>query len=111
MKRSFYLLFSIAAVTIFSISPIALAGSHEKDKPKQAEEPKITKSDAQHTVLFAYPGSSIEKCELVKGKDHLNWAVTVVISGTTAATQVQVDGVTGKILTTPNTGNVRTGKM
>jgi hypothetical protein len=48
---------------------------------------------------------------LVKGKDHPNWAVTVVISGTTTAAQVQVDGVTGKILTAPNTGAVRTGKM
>jgi hypothetical protein len=111
MKRSFYLLLSIVALSTFGISSISLAGSHEKDKPKQAEEPKITKNDAQHTVLFAYPGSSLEKCELVKGKDHPNWLVTVVISGTTTATQVQVDGVTGKILTAPNTGAVRTGKM
>jgi hypothetical protein len=95
MKRSFYLLFSIAAVFIFGISSMSLAGPRED---KQAEGTKITKKDAQHVVLFAYPGCSVEKCELVKGKDHPNWAVSVVKPGTSTATQVQVDGVTGKII-------------
>jgi hypothetical protein len=98
MKRSFYLIFSIAAVSIFSISSISLAGSHEKDKPKPAAETKITKHDAEQVVRFAYPGGTIESSKVVNGKDHPNWAVSVVARGVSTETQVQVDGVTGKII-------------
>jgi hypothetical protein len=98
MKRSFYLLFSIAAVSIFSISSISLAGSHEKDKPKPATETKITKQAAEQVVRFAYPGCTVESSEMVKGKDHPNWAVSAVRPGAATATQIQVDGVTGKII-------------
>lgn len=109
MKRSFYLL-SIAAVFTFGISSISLAGSHDKDKPKQnaaADAPKITAKDAKHTVLFAYPGSSIEKCEMVKGKDHTNWAVSVMKASTTTSVQVQVDGTTGKIINDTQSGSTK----
>ena len=98
MKRSFYLLLSIAAVSIFSISSISLAGSHEKDKPKPAAETKITKQAAEQVVRFAYHGCTIEGCTMVNGKDHPNWAVSAVIPGASTATQIQVDGVTGKII-------------
>jgi hypothetical protein len=101
MKRSFYLLFSIAAVSIFCISSISFAGSKEKDKPKQsaaADTPKITKQDAEQVVRFAYPGCTIESSIVVKGKDHPNWAVSAVPRGGSTEAQIQVDGVTGKII-------------
>lgn len=98
MKRSFYLLFSIVAVITFSISSISLAGTHEA-KPQAEAAPKITEKEAKHTVLFAYPGCTLEKCEMVKGKDnHTNWAVSIQRSGFSSVIQVQVDGVTGKII-------------
>jgi hypothetical protein len=97
MKRSFYLLLSIAAVFIFGISSISLAGKPEA-KPKSATEPKITKHDAEQVVRFAYPGGTIESSKVVNGKDHPNWAVSVVARGASTETQVQVDGVTGKII-------------
>jgi hypothetical protein len=101
MKRSFYLLFSIAAVSIFCISSISFAGSKEKDKPKQnaaANTPKITKQEAEQVVRFAYPGCTIESSTVVQGKDHPNWAVSEVPRGGSTETQIQVDGVTGKII-------------
>jgi hypothetical protein len=97
MKRSFYLILSIVAVSIFGISSISLAGTHEA-KPQAEATPKITAKDAKHTVLFAYPGCTVEKCEMVKGKDHTNWAVSAVKAGASTSVQVQVDGVTGKII-------------
>ncbi|HJX24663.1 MAG TPA: PepSY domain-containing protein [Chthoniobacterales bacterium] len=97
MKRSFCLLLSIVAVFIFGAFSMSLAGTHEA-KPQAEATPKITAKDAKHTVLFAYPGSTVEKCEMVKGKDHTNWAVSVVRGGTTTSIQVQVDGVTGQII-------------
>jgi hypothetical protein len=101
MKRSFYLLFSIAAVSIFCISSLSFADSKEKDKPKQnaaANAPKITKQEAEQVVRFAYHGCTIDSCTMVNGKDHPNWAVSAVIPGGSTATQIQVDGVTGKII-------------
>jgi hypothetical protein len=113
MKRSFYLLLSLVAVAIFSTSSISLAGSHDKDKPKPAAaaEPKVTKKDAEQVVRFAYPGCIIEEAKVVNGKDHLNWAVSVVPRGASTETQIVVDGINGKILTVPDAGAVRTGKM
>lgn len=109
MKRSIHLLFSIVAVATFGISSLSLAGSHDKDKPKQnaADTPKITKEEAKRTVLFANTGSTIEGCEMVKGKDHTNWAVTVMKAGTATAVQVQVDGVTGKIIGDTQSGSTK----
>ena len=98
MKRSFYLLLSIVAVATFSISSISLAGSHDKDKPKPAAETKITKQDAERVVRFAYMGCTVESSELVKGPNHTNWGVTIVKRDSGTATQIQVDGVTGKII-------------
>jgi hypothetical protein len=95
MKRSHHFVSLIAIVCSFAISSISVAGSHEDKKPA---EPKITKSQAQLKVLFKYPGASIEKCELIQGKDHPNWLVDVLQSGARNYIQVQVDGVTGKIL-------------
>jgi uncharacterized membrane protein YkoI len=110
MKRSFYLLFSITAVSIFCISSLSFAGSKEKDKPKQnttADVPKITKEEAKRAVLFANTGSTIEGCRLVQGKDHSNWAVSVVKAGTQSAVEVEVDGVTGKIIGDTHSGSTK----
>jgi uncharacterized membrane protein YkoI len=97
MKRSFCLLLSIVAVFIFGVSSMSLAGTHEA-KPAATAATKITKDQAKHIALFANHGSTIEGCELVQGKDHPNWAVSVVRAGAATAIQVQVDGVTGKII-------------
>jgi hypothetical protein len=95
MKRSHHFVSLIAIVCSFAISSISVAGSHEEKKPA---EPKITRSQAQLKVLFKYPGASIEKCQLIKGKDHLNWLVDVQQRGAYNSNQVQVDGVTGEII-------------
>lgn len=95
MKRSLYFISLIAAVCSFAVSSMSVAGSREN---KPLEEPKITRGQASRAVLFKYPGSSIEKCELIQGKDHSNWLVDVLQTGAHNSIQVQVDGVTGKIL-------------
>jgi uncharacterized membrane protein YkoI len=110
MKRSFYLFLSVIAVSAFGLSSISFAGSKDKDKPKQnaaADVPKITKEEAKRAVLFAYPGGTIEGCRLVNGKGHPDWAVSVVRAGTTTAGEVEVDGVTGKIIGDTQSGSTK----
>jgi uncharacterized membrane protein YkoI len=95
MKRSLYFVFLFAAVCSFAVSPMSVAGPREDKKPA---EPKITRSQAERVARFKYPGAAVEKCELIKGKDHPNWLVEVRQADARNVTQVQVDGVTGKIL-------------
>jgi uncharacterized membrane protein YkoI len=114
MKRSFYLFLAIVAVSAFGLSSLSFAGSKDKDKPKQnaaaAAAPKISKEEAKRAVLFANTGSTVEGCRLVQGKDHTNWAVNVVKAGTQAAVEVEVDGVTGKILNATSAGSTSVPK-
>jgi len=110
MKRSFYLFLSIVAVSAFGLSSFSFAGSKEKDKPKQnaaTAAPKITEKEAKRTVLFANAGGTIEGCRLVHGKDHTDWAVSVVKAGTQTAVEVEVDGVTGKIVNPTGAGSTK----
>lgn len=108
MKRSFYLLISIVAVLTFSISSISFAGSHETKPVAAPAAPKVTEKEAKHTALFAYPGSSVEKCEMVNGKDnHTNWAVSIQRAGYSSVIQVQVDGVTGQIINDTQSGSTK----
>ena len=94
MKRSFYLV-SIAIICSFAVSSVSMAGSRENKKPA---EPKITRSQAERAARFKYPGAAVEKCELINGKDHVNWLVEVRQVNARNTTQIEVDGVTGKIL-------------
>jgi uncharacterized membrane protein YkoI len=92
MKRYVFLTVTICT---FAISSLSLAGTREN---KRLEEGKITKNEAQHLVLNKYPGAKIQSCELTKGKDHSNWIVTLSKPGAHETTQVQVDGLTGKLI-------------
>jgi len=108
MKRSFYLFLPIVALSIFGISSMSLAAPHEaKPKPSATVAIKITKEEAKRAVLFANTGSAIEGCEMVQGKDHPNWAVSVVKAGTATAVKVEVDGMTGKILNATSAGSTK----
>jgi uncharacterized membrane protein YkoI len=96
-----YLAFIIAVASTFTFSSVSQAGPKEKEKQTTTAplaEPKITRKDAEHAVLFQYRGANIEKIELVKGKNYPNWRVDVFQAGGRSATQVMVDGMTGKIV-------------
>jgi uncharacterized membrane protein YkoI len=90
-------------LTLIITVTLALASAsfaEPKEKPSKTAplaEPKVSKKDAAHAVLFQYRGANIEKIELVQGKDHPNWRVDVFQAGGRSVTQVEVDGMTGKI--------------
>jgi uncharacterized membrane protein YkoI len=95
MTRPFYFVFLIVTVCTFAISSMSMAGSRENNRLEQG---KITKNEAQHLVLNRFPGATIKKCELTPGKGHSVWIVDLVKAGAHDVTQLQVDGLTGKIL-------------
>ncbi|MBA2585938.1 MAG: hypothetical protein H0U99_05580 [Chthoniobacterales bacterium] len=94
MKRSFHFVFSIVIACAFAVSSMNAASSREN---KRLQEGKITKIEAQHLVLTKFPGATIKKCELTRGKDHSVWILDVVKAGAHDATKVQVEGRSGAI--------------
>ena len=108
MKRSIY--FALITVCSLAFSSLAVAGPKEKPagskdtkQTQPLDQPKITKKEAEHTVLFMNKGGSIEKCELIMGPDgHSNWLVSVLRSGALTASDVQIDGITGKVVPPPD---------
>lgn len=92
--NSFYRLLAIALVSIFAAIGAVSAETREQQR---LQEGKITKNEAEHLVLNKFPGATIKKCELTKGKDHSVWVLDVVKAGAHDVTKVQVDGLTGKI--------------
>lgn len=94
MNRSSLFIFALVTACTFASSPIDGASTREN---KRLQEGKITKNEAQHLVLKKFPGATVRKCELSRGKDHSVWILDVVKSGATEVTKVQVDGRSGKI--------------
>ena len=92
--NSFYRLLSIALISIFAATCVVSAETRENQR---LQEGKITKNEAEHLVLNQFPGATIKKCELTKGKDHSVWVLDVMKAGAHDVTKVQVDGLTGKI--------------
>ncbi len=95
MKRSLLVVSSVFAVCTFAFSSPSAASSRESQR---LQEGKITKNQAQHLVLKKFPGATIKKCDLTTAKDQSVWVLHVLKPGAQEATEVRVDGRSGKIL-------------
>lgn len=94
MKRSLSVL-SVVVICTIAVSSLSAASSRENQR---LHERKITKNEAQHLILKKYPGATIKKCELTDEKGQSMWTLQVVKPGGRDATDVKVDGRSGKIL-------------
>lgn len=95
MKRSLPVVCSIVVACSVAVSSVRATSSRENQR---LHERKITKNEAQHLVLKKYPGATIKKCELTGEKGQSVWTLQVVKAGGRDATDVKVDGRSGKIL-------------
>ncbi len=69
------------------------AGPHE---PKG--KAKITKNEAEHIALKGLPGGRVTAAKLETVKGMLVWSVQIVQEKSKPATQVEVDAMSGRIL-------------
>ena len=70
-------------------------------KEKQAEllkEAKITKDQAVKTALAKVPDGAIKESELERENGKLVWSFDIATPGTKDITEVQVDAITGDIV-------------
>jgi hypothetical protein len=78
----------------------ALVGcvTEEKREAKLQAEAKVSKEQAEKTALVKVPGGAIKEGELEKENGKLIWSFDISTPGTSDIKEVQVDAITGQVL-------------
>jgi peptidase YpeB-like protein len=90
----------ICSVAVGGILACGLTGcvTEEKNKAKLQAEAKVSRADAEKTALAKVPGGTIKEGELEKEKGKLIWSFDISIPGSTDIREVQVDAITGQVV-------------
>jgi len=68
------------------------------DKAESKLKAKITKAEAKKIALAKVPKGKVKDAELEKEKGRLIWSFDIATPGTKDITEVQVDAVTGEVV-------------
>jgi len=71
---------------------------HEGKHAKLEAQAKVSKADAEKIALAKAPGGTIKEGELEKEKGKLIWSFDISIPGSTDIKEVQVDAITGEVV-------------
>lgn len=63
---------------------------------------KISHADAERTALGRAPNGTVKQSELEKENGRLVWSFDITTPGTHDVTEVQVDAVTGEVVSVEN---------
>ncbi len=89
-----------------TLTAVALAGCETEGHNKEAKhakwmaEAKVSQADAQATALAQAPNGTVKESELEKEHGKLIWSFDIATPGTTDITEVNVDAMTGKVVST-----------
>ncbi len=89
---------SILAIAAFAAAGATSAHAKSKDESKLAAKAKITKEQAEKTALDKVPNGKIKEAELEEEKGRLIWSFDMATPGTKDTTEVNVDAVTGALV-------------
>jgi uncharacterized membrane protein YkoI len=86
-----------------SLGAVLLAGligcaSEEKREANLEAQAKVTRAEAEKTALAKVPGGKIKSGEIENEKGKLIWSFDISTPGTKDVTEVNVDAVTGQIV-------------
>ena len=87
--------------TAFIAAALAGCATEENEQAEQAKlmsEAKVTQSDAQATAMAQVPNGTVKEGELEKEKGKLIWSFDIATLGTTDITEVNVDAMTGAVV-------------
>jgi len=85
--------------TIIVTASLALfASGCATSQAKLAEQAKITRAQAEQIALAQVPGGKIAEAGLEKENQKLIWSFDIATPGTKDITEIQVDALTGKIV-------------
>jgi uncharacterized membrane protein YkoI len=96
MKRLFPFIFSLIIMAYCSGASSAAAASPRENE--RLQQGKITKNEAEHLTLKKFPGAAIRSCKLTHATGHSVWVLDLVEAGAHNVISVQVDGLSGKIM-------------
>jgi hypothetical protein len=74
--------------------------SKEAKEAKWMAEAKVRQADAQATAMAQVPNGTVKESELEKEHGKLIWSFDVATPGTTDITEVNVDAITGQVVST-----------
>jgi uncharacterized membrane protein YkoI len=71
---------------------------HKEKEAKLEAQAKVSKADAEKIALAKAPGGTIKEGELEKEKGKLIWSFDISIPGSANIKEVQVDAITGEVV-------------
>jgi len=79
---------------------VALAGcaSEQQEQTELQAQAKISKAEAQQTALAKAPGGTIKEGELEKEDGKLIWSFDIATPDSRNTTEVNVDAITGAVV-------------
>lgn len=79
---------------------VSEANEHHTKQAKLMAEAKVSKDDAEKTALAKVPNGTIKESELEKERGKLIWSFDVITPDSKDTTEVNVDAITGDVVTT-----------
>src|SRR6267142_3674092 len=90
---------AICSALMMGLVAGCMTEKHEgHNKAKLEAEAKVSKADAEKIALGKVPGGTIKEGELEKEKGKLIWSFDIATPGTSDITEVQVDAITGEVI-------------
>lgn len=89
------------ALTAAMLSGCETEKHHESKEAKQAQwmaQAKVTQADAQASALAKVPNGTVKDSELEKEHGKLQWSFDIATPGSTDITEVNIDAMTGELL-------------
>jgi hypothetical protein len=97
MKRMKGLIGSFAFIAMLSLSGIVVAAPNEAELMKEA---KIPKGQAEKIAIHKVPHGVIKSGEIERERGRLIWSFDISSVHSSNITEVQVDAISGKIVST-----------
>ncbi len=88
----------LMAVTGIMVCGLLGCATEEKKEAKLQAEAKVSRADAEKAALAKVPGGTIKEGELEKEKGKLIWSFDISTAGSSDIKEVQVDAITGQVL-------------
>jgi hypothetical protein len=96
--KAFSQFLAAAAVFGVAIAPLVTYAA----PPNLEAEAKVTKPEATRTALSAVKGGTVQEVELEREQGRLIWSFDIARPGSSGITEVQVDAVSGGIVSRTN---------